>query len=158
MRGWCVCKAAHPLDWEPLRRGPRPHRLCMHPLGTVPGSWAGPPGHRKTNQQEHSLKAVRCITVLGIRKGRFFRARQRARVRQPSWGLFGFWGRKTCWGLECFGTGPGQPRLLGCRAEAGTHLHSSLCVPVISSWPCSRPQGRRLCPTLQMRKWRVHGS
>lgn len=110
-------------------------------------------------------------------KGKYFRARQKARVRQPSWGLFGFWSRRTCRGLECTDmTGreesmgnqpcslwdsawPASPTTSAKSATSpglpggglATYLHSSLCVPMISSQPCSRPWDRRLCLTLQMR-------
>ena len=35
------------------------------------------------------------------------------------------------------------------------HLHSSLCLPMISSQPCGCPWGRRLCRTLPVRKGRL---
>ena len=127
------------------------------------------------------IESNRRVTVIQINKDGDFRPRQRAAVRQPSWGLFGFWvggpagtpsapterkGERYRWtGLVDSGTGPGQlpPQTSATLATSSglwggglaTHLHSSLCVPMISCWPCGRPWGRRLCPTLQMRKWRL---
>lgn len=118
--------------------------------------------------------------MIQINEGKYFRARQKARLRQPSGGLPGFWGRGTCWDtprVHCHAGREGgmgdPPRSLWDRtwpassttsAKSATspglrggglaaHLHSSLCVPMISSRPCSRPWDRRLCLTLQMRKW-----
>lgn len=125
MRLWCVYKTAHPPHCEPLRRGPRPHRLCFHPLDTVPGGRAGPLGHRKTNQQVHSLKAVRCITVLCTHRAGFPEPGTGLGRGSPAGGS-GFWGRKTCWGLACTRTtvalalGQGLAGCIsGLRGEAG---------------------------------------
>lgn len=50
---------------------------------------------------------------------------------------------------------PQRPHLLGCGAEAWVPTCIPRCVPMISSQPCSRPRGRRLCPTLQMMEWKL---